>query len=166
MVPAGTILTYQAKGRSGYFQGESDLVQELNIQFAQNHLVMRDYHSSWTSITGAVDAYLGGPSDFQFTATIQTNGDFNAVGDISSIADHAIYQVTGTMPASTVPNMTIPGQAPADTGQPGQVAPKLGSSPFDLSSLFQSGVNSFALLMVGVILAVVLIVAGKSRSFI
>lgn len=163
MLPAGTVLTYQAKGRSGYFQSESDLVQELNVEFAQNNLVMRDYHSSWTSILGSVDAYLGGPSDFQFTATIQLNADFGAVGDVASIADHAIYQVTGTLPSSTVPNVTLPGHAATSTGQPGQATPAA-TGGFDLGGLLQGGVNSFALLMAGVILAVVLIIAGKSRS--
>jgi len=168
LVPAGSVLTYQAKGRSGYFQSESDLVQELNIEFAQQNIVMRDYHSSWTSVTGAVDAYLGGPSDFQFTATLQVNADFNSPQDIASIADHAIYQVTGTLPSSTIPNVTIPSGQTQATGQPAQATPAASSSGdvLGLGSLFQSGVNSFALLMVGVILAVVLIIAGKHRSII
>ena len=166
MLPAGSVLTYQAKGRSGYFQGESDLVQELNIEFAQNNIIMRDYHSSFTSVTGAVDAYLGGPADFQFTATLQTNADFGSVQDVASIANHAIYQVTGTLPTSTVPNVTLPGGSTPSTGQPAQAKPAAASSGdvLGLGSLFQSGVNNFALLMVGVILAVVLIVAGKHKA--
>jgi hypothetical protein len=168
MIPSGTVITYQAKGRTGFFQGESDLVQEMNTEFSQSNIVMRDYHSAWTSVSASVDAYLGGPSDFQFTATLQTNADFNSAQDVASIADHAIYQVTGTLPSSTVPSITLPGSSSsASTGQPAQSTPSATSSLFDFSGItssLQSGVNGFALLMVGVILAVVLIIAGKSRS--
>lgn len=167
MIPAGTILTYQAKGRTKAFQGEGDLVQELNTEFAQNNLVMRDYHSSWTSTIGSIDAFLGAPADFQFTATIQLNADFGSVQDVASIANHAIYQITDTLPSSSVPNITIPNQAASTTGQPtqsGSTASSSSSGSSFLSGLFQGGVNDFALLMVGVILAVVLIIAGKSRS--
>lgn len=168
MIPSGTVLAYQAKGKSGYFQSESDLVQELNSEFAQANIVMRDYHSAWTSTIGAVDAYLGGPADYQFTATLQTTADFGSADDIRSIADHALYQVTGTLPASTIPNMTVPKGVPTDTGQPEQATPAAASTGdiLGLGSLLQGGVNSFALLMAGVILAVVLIIAGKHKAII
>ena len=170
MVPSGSILTYQAKGTTSWFPSESDIVQEINVDLAQAGVVMRDYKyvPSAQSMVASVDAYLGAPTAYQFTATLQVNADFNSPQDVASLVDHALYTVTGTLPASTVPNVTIPGNAAATTGQPGQTAVVAGTSSgeFDLSSLFESGVNSFALLMVGVILAVVLIVAGKSRSII
>jgi hypothetical protein len=162
------VLTYQAKGTTTYFQGESDIVAGLTGTFAQANITLRDYHSAWTSTMGAVDAYLGGPADFQFTATLQTSADFSSADDIRSIADHGIYNVTGKLPASTIPNVTVPKGISSDTGQPGQATPAAAEAGdlLGIGGILQGGVNSFALLMVGVILAVVLIVAGKHRDII
>lgn len=173
MVPAGSILTYQAKGTSGWFPNQSDVTQQLNTDFAQNNIVMRDFHFVTTpsSVVQSVDAYLGAPTNYQFTATLQVNTDFNSPQDVASIADHSLYTVTGNLPASTIPSVTTPNDGATSTGQPTQSTPTgvdlssiFGGSSGGLGGILQGGINSFALLMVGVILAVVLIIAGKSRN--
>lgn len=179
MLPAGTILTYQAKGRAGFFTTEGDIAQALNTGLAQANMAMRDYHLSSTSIAGAVDAYLGGPFDFTWTATVQTSADFANIYDIQSILDGILSDNTSGTVSSSIPNITLPVGAPSIrdvvaqgslpaattsagiTGQPGQGGLS-SSNPF--SDFLQSGVNSFALLAAGAIVAVVLIVGGKSRG--
>lgn len=166
MVPSGTVLTYQAQVTStGYFSSPSDVVQAIIQALSQNNIAVRDQSISQDVLSTIVSPVTGN-IDFQLTLTLQTNSDFNAVTDIQGIVDHAIYVDTNVFPTSTIPNVTVPGGAFSSTGQPAQAVSSasvsgIGSS---LGSIFQSGVNSFALLMVGVILAVVLIVAGKSRG--
>jgi hypothetical protein len=169
MVPAETILNYQAKGITQYFQSADQVAQDMNPILSQQNITIRDFHTTVTGIVGSVDAYLGGPADFQLTASLQTSADFGAVADIQSIVDNSIYQITGKLPVSTIPGITVPGNAPAITGSPAQALASATSSLTGtasnwFSNIFQSGINSFALLMVGVILAVVLIVAGKNKG--
>lgn len=166
MVPTGSIVTYQGKCQTGWAQSPDNVAQEINIQLSQGNVAMRDYTTSAIGVTDVAGQYIGVPVYFELTATLQTNIEFNSVDDVRSIVDHAVYMVTDNMPVSTVPNVTVPGaNTTASTGQPSQIQQRAGSTISDwFSNLLQGGINSFALLMVGVILAFVLIVAGKNRA--
>lgn len=165
MVPAGSIITYQAKCQTGWAQSPDNVAQEINVQLSQSNVAMRDYTTSAIGVTDVAGQYIGVPVYFELTATLQTNVDFNSIDDVRQIIDHAVYMTTDNMPVSSVPNVTLPGAIASSTGQPSQAAPAIGGTASSwFSNIFQSGINSFALLMVGVILAVVLIVAGKHRA--
>jgi len=180
MVPAGSVLTYQAKSQTtGYLQTEQDIAQTFNTNAQQNNLAVRDYHVS-TSFLDQLGSVVNPYVPFEFTATIQTNVDFAQLTDIQGICDHGLYMETGSMPVSSIPNITVPGMAAASTGQPSQQSSQGAathvcgdpswscfSDPAQcISCFFQDTTKTFALVMVGVVLAVILIVAGKSKGLV
>ena len=176
--PAGTVITYQAKSQTtGYLQTENDIYQTFNTNAQQNNLAVRDYNVS-TSFLDQLGSVVNPYIPFQFTATLQANVDFADVTDVQKICDHGLYMETNTMPVSSTPSVTLPGSAPQSTGQPSQGMagtptvhvcgdPSWGflNDPGQwFTCAFQNTTNTFALVMVGVILAVILIIAGKQKG--
>lgn len=166
MVPAGSVLTYQATiATSSSFQTADDVVQQMNQTLGQSNISMRDYHIG-AGILDTILAPVNGKLQFQLTATLQTNADFNSVSDVQSIADHGIYMATDALPlASSVPNVTIPGGASSSTGQPGQADVSAAASSIEnsISGLF-AGVQGTIMLIVLTILGLVLILGSRTRS--
>ena len=177
--PAGTVITYQAEGNSnGYTQSSNDIISTFQSYLSQNNLALRDQTINATSFAAQINGVLTGSVPFELIATIQTNVDFADVTDVQKICDHGLYMETNTMPVSSTPSVTLPGSAPQSTGQPSQGMagtptvhvcgdPSWGflNDPGQwFTCAFQNTTNTFALVMVGVILAVILIIAGKQKG--
>lgn len=190
MIPAGTILTYQAQiTASGWFQSTDAVILQMNRVFSQSNIKMIDYHVAG-EILDTIKSYVTGYLNIQLTATLQTSVDFNAVDDIRGIADHGIYMAVDAMPTSTIPNITLPGMAlppgtigvptpgatlptgeSIQTGTGSNVPHKCGDPSWGLTDdpgqyiqcLF-SGITGTVMLLVLTILGVVLILAGRTKS--
>lgn len=165
MVPAGTVLTYQAQiTTSGSFQTPDDVIQKMNQILGHAGISVRDFHVD-AGILDTILSPVNGKLQFQLTATLQTSSDFGAVADIQSIADHGVYMATDMLPASTIPNITVPGGAPGSTGQPGQTFVGAGITGIeDTIKQFISGITGTMMLIVLTILGVVLILASRTKS--
>jgi hypothetical protein len=165
MVPAGTVLTYQAQiTTNGAFQTPDDVIQQMNQVFAQSNIAMRDYHID-AGILDTILSPVNGKLQFQLTATLQTLADFGAIQDIQSIADHGVYMATDALPTSTVPNITFPGGTQSSTEQPGQAPAGAGITGIeDTIKKFISGITGTMMLIVLTILGVVLILASRTKS--
>jgi hypothetical protein len=179
MVPSGSVLTYQAQCTTdGSFQTPNDVLTQVNQTCSQSGISLRDSNVT-AGILDTILSPVNGALDFQLTLTVQTSSDFNAVSDIQGIIDHGVYLATNAMPISSIPNVTVPGGASTPTGQPGQTAatnpakvhvcgdPSWGflDDPAQyFKCLTQGAATGFSLLMIGVILAVVLIIAGKHKG--
>jgi len=135
----------------------------------QQNIAVRDYNLQGPSLLDKVFNSVPGsqPVPYQLTMTLQTRADFGAAGDVQAITDHAIYNQIGSLPSSSLPNMTLPGGKSQTTGEPGQVTPKPEETIADkISAFFGKLENGFVLIVVGVILAVVLIIAGKHKGIV
>lgn len=167
MVPAGSVLTYQAQvTTSGSFQTPDDVVQQMNQTLGQSNIAMRDYHVG-SGILDTILSPINGKLQFQLTATLQTNVDFNAVDDVRSIADHGIYMATDALPVSTIPNITLPGSTtPGLTGQPGGATtpgPNISGIGDAITSAL-SGLQGTVMLVIFAILGVVFLLASKTKG--
>jgi len=177
--PAGTVITYQAEGNSnGYTQSSNDIISTFQSYLSQNNLALRDQTINATSFAAQINGVLTGSVPFELIATIQTNVDFADVTDVQKICDHGIYLAVDAMPQSSTPHVVLPSGALVNTGQPSQGTagkptvhvcgdPSWGflDDPGQwLTCAFQNTTNTFAFVMVGVILAVILIIAGKHKG--
>lgn len=168
MIPAGSLVTYQAKTKTGFFSSPPDIVNAISTAILDSGFMTLDRSISTPNILEEL-IYGGSLSNypFSFVLHIKTNQAYGDADSIKSIIDHAVYVETGSLPPSSIPVVQVPGGSETPTGDISQLPQ--GSSPAtsSLSSWFSSlgtqAALGIGLVGVGIIVALVLITGARTR---
>ncbi len=154
MVPAGSILTYNATFSTTYTSSLNDVLSSVGDALAPSGITIESQNFTEPDLLSMVaDAATFSGFTVQGSMQVQVSGSYNQPNDVKSIIDNAIYQVTGSLPSSSSISQ-VNGTA---TGQPAASASTTPSFLSGVSSWF-SNLGTTSLFGVG--LAFLAIVAG------
>lgn len=166
--PAGSIVTYQFKADTSLSHPTGqDIEQSVASVISANGFTVVDYNIDASFANILASAGVG--YTVQITMKVRTGAmDYGSELDVGSILDNAVYQATGLLPASTIPNVQVPKAITVTpTGAPSQTAPGSGadtggssSSFFDGIAKYLEGAGTGAILGIGLTIVAIVLLVG------